>query len=60
MGNTSQAMTYGLGNAQGYVEEFESGNQYCVAVVLFTAISLTELEFAMQMQFPPFQKEKCM
>lgn len=53
-------MTYGLGNAQGYVEEFESGNQYCVAVVLFTAISLTELEFAMQMQFPPFEKEKCM
>lgn len=46
VGNSSQAITYGLGDAQGYVEEFESGNRYCVAVAFFTTVSLTKLEFA--------------
>lgn len=46
MGNSSQAITYGLGDAQGYVEEFETGNRYCVAVAFFTTVSLTKLEFA--------------
>lgn len=36
----------GLGDAQGYVEEFESGKRYCATVVLYTVVSLTKLEFA--------------
>lgn len=37
---------HGLGDAQVYVEEFESGKRYCVAVVLYTIVSVTKLEFA--------------